>query len=80
MLDRSTPAHYTTTVAGKYKANGKVTTYHLKLNPWGNHTEGKEVKVTRDEYQQINAGDSLVVTERQGYLKMPWIEIRPSYP
>ena len=77
MLDNSKPSNYETTVAGKRVSKGKTTTYYLDLNPWGTLAEVQEAKVTRDEYESIQKGDSLVVTQHAGYLTIPWIEIKP---
>jgi len=77
MLDNSIPSHYETTVCDKRMSTGKLTTYYLDLNPWGTLAEAQEVKITRDEYESIQKGDSIVVTQHAGYLTIPWIEITP---
>jgi hypothetical protein len=77
MLDNSVPAQYETTVSGKRVSTGKQTTYYLALNPWRTLAEAQEVKITRAEYESIQKGDSIVVTEHAGYLTIPWIEITP---
>ena len=75
MLDSSQPSYYETTVAGKRVSDGKITTYYIDLNPWGTLAEKHEAKITQHEYERIERGDTVLVSQHAGYLAIPWIEV-----
>ncbi|SHH36591.1 hypothetical protein SAMN04488109_3878 [Chryseolinea serpens] len=72
LLDTSAPEVFTVKIVSKHVSGGKVTTYHLMLEPWGDQKESEDATVSSDFYHSIDAGESVEVYRMKGELGIPW--------
>ena len=73
--DKSPSTNYNVKIIEKHVSTGKHTTYNLKLAPWGDQSESKDVNVSRYDFDRVQEGDLILVKQRPGYIKLPWIEV-----
>ena len=66
---------YNTEVVDKSASGTKRTTYHLKVAPWGNHTENENITVTQSQYNSTEIGQTVKVDYKKGLLNIPWYYI-----
>jgi len=71
--DTSAPQRYSTRVLDRYVTSGKNKTYHVWVADWHFHKDHQDFRVDTVTYNSLSAGDTLVVSERDGYLGMPWV-------
>jgi len=72
LLDTSTPEIFTVKIKNKYVSGGKVTTYHLTLEPWGGQAEPEDATVSSSFYHGITPGESVDVYRMKGKLDIAW--------
>jgi hypothetical protein len=71
--DNSTPQRYPAQVLSRYLTHGRhATYYHLWLSDWHSQQNHQELRVAAT-YNKFKEGDAVVVSEREGYLKKPWL-------
>jgi hypothetical protein len=75
-MDDSVPAVEQALIVEKRTSKGSITSYYLKLSPWGPREEEREVPVTRRIYEDKGAGDSVEVVVHAGAFGIPWFYIR----
>jgi hypothetical protein len=75
ILDKSIPSVYMARVLGKRVSTGRHTSYYLKLSPWGQRQEEKEVDVAKSVYGKHEIGDGVRVVVRKGRLEIPWFYV-----
>jgi hypothetical protein len=76
IMDDSVPAVEQALIVEKRTSKGSITSYYLKLSPWGPREEEREVPVTRRIYEDKGAGDSVEVVVHAGAFGIPWFYIR----
>jgi hypothetical protein len=77
LLDRSEDRRYEAEVLERSVSTGKVTTYNLRLGPWGPRDRPESVEVSRRVYDRVDRGAIVSVVVRDGALGMPWYVVRP---
>lgn len=75
LYDTSEPAVYQATVLSKSISSGKTTSYYLELTPWGPRQETEEVSVTKDQYEQLEESDVVLVYLMSGEFDIPWFVV-----
>jgi hypothetical protein len=75
IFDRSAPITYEATVLDKRISHGKITSYQLKLNPWGSKQLGSTVAVEPSIFKVIEPGDTVILWVRHGALGVQWYEV-----
>jgi hypothetical protein len=75
LLDRSTPQLYRVIVTAKHVSQGRSTSYHLTLAPWGPNLNGQNLSVARSLYSEIKPGDTVCMLLRSGGLGAAWSEL-----
>lgn len=76
LFDDSKPVVYNVKVADTYVRSGKGgRSYYLDLRPWGNFTKVNRMRVKKDLYYEIKAGDTIQVNYQKGLLNIPWYYI-----
>jgi hypothetical protein len=75
VLDRSTPANYTTTVENKRESHGRSTTYYFDLAPWGPIQGPNDVTVSYSTYRGAAIGDQVCLELRPGALHVQWYQV-----
>jgi hypothetical protein len=72
---RTPDASYSAAVQGKHITNGKHTSYNLELGPWGSKTGSEDMDVGRTTYEQVQPGDTAILTIRTGLLGIKWYHL-----
>lgn len=72
ITDTSTPINYSAEIIDKHISTGKMTSYYLKLSPWGLRTVEKDVRVPKELYNMVAKSDSIKVCTKKGALNIPW--------
>lgn len=72
VFDYSKPIKYTTYVEDKHKTKGKVTSYYLKVRPWGPYNENNEVDVSKRLYENTEKGDRVRMLLFDGAWGIRW--------
>jgi hypothetical protein len=75
ILDTSKPSVYMAQVLAKRVSTGQHPSFYLKLSPWGQRQEEKEVYVARSVYDKHEIGDGVRVIVRKGRLEIPWFYV-----
>jgi hypothetical protein len=75
MLDQSPPQSYRVVVAAKHVNQGKSTSYHLTLAPWGPYVSGQDLRVSHSRYAATRPGDTVCMFLRAGALHVAWSEL-----
>jgi hypothetical protein len=80
MLDRSELARYQTTVTSMHVSQGKSTSYHLKLAPWGPadspySDRSLSISVPLRKYQATHVGGTVCLDYHPGALNAPWYKL-----
>ena len=76
LADPSTGQVYPVTVLSKHVYHGtRVTTWNLRLPPWGPVTNSGDVSVPPKVYWSTNPGDTVCVYLKHGAFRIPWYEI-----
>ncbi|MFZ6875680.1 hypothetical protein ACO0LF_26740 [Undibacterium sp. Di27W] len=71
-LDHAATTSYQVQVLSKRISNGKSTSYHLQLAPWGPIRQSEDVTVDSTIFRSIAAGGMACVDLHRGGLHMPW--------
>ena len=71
-FDRSAAQQFTVAVKNKRISRGKITTYYLRLDPFGKFTKDKEISVPRNVYSDVQVEDSVFVLLYKGRWDVPW--------
>lgn len=80
VYDYSDPEVYDAGVIGKRVSHGrKHTSYYVQVTPWGHHYDSEEIKVSRDQYDELQEGDAIKIDRKQGLLNIPWYYIERGY-
>jgi hypothetical protein len=75
LLDPSTPQNYRVIVTAKHVSQGRSTSYHLRLAPWGPEVGGQDLMVSRSMYAGIKQGDTVCMELRSGAMGVAWSEL-----
>ena len=75
LLDVSPPALHRPRVTGKHVSSGKVTTYKVKLAPFGDVPGGEDCTVRRADYEAIEVGGEVCVALHAGWLGARWLAV-----
>jgi hypothetical protein len=75
LLDRSTLETYRVIVVSKYVSQGRSTSYHLKLAPWGPNVGGQNLMVSYSQYAAVRPGNTVCMLLRSGALGVAWSEL-----
>jgi hypothetical protein len=75
VLDRSTPSIFRPLVLGKHSSQGRSTTYHLLLTPWGDRTVANNVTVSATLFRAASVGEPVCVAVRSGALGSSWYRV-----
>ncbi|MBS1622496.1 MAG: hypothetical protein JST83_00580 [Bacteroidetes bacterium] len=76
VFDLAKARKYKVQVMGHHRTSGKSrSNYYLHLSPWGPVTDSSQVSVSRDLYNRILIGDSVLVDLHPGALGMQWYEV-----
>lgn len=67
-LDFSEPKSYTLKIEDKEYYSGKNTTYYIYIQDWTNPSELIDIKVSSDEYHELEIGDSVIIETHSGSL------------
>lgn len=62
------PQTVTTTIKEKEISGGNTTTYHLHLSPWDTGQKDIRIRISKDDYQQKEVGDTVQVYQFKGAL------------
>lgn len=71
-MDVSTPHQYSANIAGKAMHDGRSTSYHLYLDPWGPERNAGDVSVARPLFDAVRVGDAVCITAHDGELRAAW--------
>ncbi|KAF2339222.1 hypothetical protein [Flavobacterium tistrianum] len=75
-FDESEPLLFDSHVISKEINGGRKTkSYDLKISPWGNKTEIEKVSVDRELYENVEAGNSVLVYQFKGRFDIPWVVV-----
>ncbi|WP_139252107.1 hypothetical protein [Hymenobacter psychrotolerans] len=74
-FDKAIPQVHQAAVHGKHSSSGKTTTYYLAVGPWGPRTTPEDVTVTKELYEQTQAGDTVHAYLFPGRLGIPWFSV-----
>ncbi|MBI5688441.1 MAG: hypothetical protein HZC54_25490 [Verrucomicrobia bacterium] len=74
--DLSKPAVYQTTVQSRHIESGQYVCYNLKVKPWLERDEEKEVEVSRQVYERHEVGSKATILVSRGSLSIKWFRIR----
>ena len=75
VLDKSTPASFTTTVENMHESHGRSTSYHLGLAPWGPMQGPDDVSVSKTTYESTTIGSQVCLELHPGRLAVQWYRI-----
>jgi hypothetical protein len=75
MYDESIPQTFQSQVIDKRISTGKITTYYLKLTPWGTQTKSDDVSVTEELYKNLEIDDNVIIYLKKGQFEIPWFII-----
>ena len=76
LADPSTGQVYPVTVLSKHVYRGtRVTTWNLRLPPWGPVANSGDVSVPGELYRSTNPGDTVCAYLKHGAFRIPWYEI-----
>lgn len=76
VFDNSEPSVYQAKVVDKSISKGRRhTTYYLKVEPWGSHHDPENISVTRSQYEETGAGQTVSIDYKKGLLGIPWYYI-----
>jgi len=75
-LDRSAPQVAPTRVVSRRISHGKSTSYYVRVSPWLEGSETREVAVSRKFYYQHPDRTPVTVVLRPGTLAIPWFELQ----
>jgi hypothetical protein len=70
--DFSQPTVYKTKVLDKRVYRGKHIRRYVKIAPWGHHYDTEEIRVGKEQYDELNVGDSIAIDLKQGLFNIPW--------
>lgn len=74
--DYSEPTVFETKVLNKTISRGRRrTTYYVKVAPWGHHYDEEKISVSRNQYAELNLGDSIKIDLKEGLFNIPWYYI-----
>jgi hypothetical protein len=76
LLDRTPEAIIRSQIMNKRVSQGKTTSYHFKLSPWGSQSEPNDASVPRDLYDRLQPGDPVCIVVHDGALGMPWFVVQ----
>lgn len=70
--DKSPPAHYSATVVDKNESQGRGTSYHLTLAPWGPVQGADSLTVSHAVYDSAIIGNPVCLELHPGLLHLQW--------
>ncbi|MDI1232949.1 MAG: hypothetical protein PSX81_01565 [bacterium] len=70
--DKSATKTYRVRVIYKSVIQGKRTSYHFDLEPWGELKEKNQVTVTKELYEKIAVQNTVQVNTKEGFFHIPW--------
>jgi hypothetical protein len=76
LLDGSPPQRHRVAVTGKRVSSGKVTTWKVRLAPFGEVERAVDADVGRTDYDAIRVGDEVCVALHAGRLGARWLDVR----
>lgn len=76
LLDEAAPQRHRVPVTGKHVSSGKVTTWKVKLAPFGPVSSAEDCEVRRSDYDAIEVGGEACVALRPGRLGARWLTVR----
>lgn len=72
--DHSTPQRYSAQVLRLYVTHGRnSTSYHVWLSDWHSQSDHQDLQVDAATYDELSAGETVTVSERDGYLGRRWV-------
>lgn len=71
--DQSAPHRYPATVLYRHATHGRSSAYYLWLSDWHSRSDHRELRVDAATFNELTEGDTVTVSEREGYLGRPWI-------
>lgn len=72
IFDNSQAQIFKPVVTGKRVSTGKSRTPYLTISRWGPYARSQEIRVDWTLYNQVQEGQPVCVSQRQGALHMPW--------
>lgn len=75
-FDTSLAVVYQAKVLNKSVSGGKVSTYYLKISPWGSKKKTSNTRVRPNIYKRKNIGDTVEIYTHQGRLGIPWFVVQ----
>lgn len=74
IYDKSEPKVYETKVIDKRISKGRRgrETYYVKVNPWGHHYDKEEISVSRNQYDELQIGQTIRIDLKKGLFNIPW--------
>ena len=75
LYDNSKPDIYYSEVSDMRITTGNITSYYIKLNPWGPVAEIDEVVISKSLYDQLVIGDSVNIYLKKGEINIPWFKV-----
>lgn len=71
--DESAPDRYSAQVLDEHVSAGRRRFYKVDLTDWHSQSDYVELNVDAATYNSVRVGETVTVTERQGYLHRPWV-------
>ena len=76
VYDRSDPEVYDAEVVSKHINRGrKHTSYYVRVTPWGHHYDAEDIKVSKEQYHELEQGDAIKIDLKKGLFNIPWYYI-----
>jgi hypothetical protein len=76
LLDRAPVPVIRSQIMAKHVSQGKTTTFHFTLAPWGARSETDDASVPRDLYDRLQPGNPVCIPLHKGALGMPWFVVQ----
>ena len=77
-FDKHEAKLYQAAVLSRWRSTGKGKGFFIKLNHWGPQTKVTSLEISRQLYENIIKGDTVIVRLKPGVLQIPWywVELR----
>ncbi|KAA2242976.1 hypothetical protein F0L74_10670 [Chitinophaga agrisoli] len=75
LTDKKAPVPYKARIQRMWASQGKTTTYHLELAPWGPQHDVDDVTTSEDFYDSVQVNDTIAISLHPGGLEIPYLDV-----